>query len=295
VLISFLFCAFGLSIVVVWGYFNKCLPTELMSPTDHYALLALKKRRRPFFEADLQLEPTSKQKERTKIIIGFVTVLSDQQLVTGVAILIAGLASRCHISFFEFNIVTFLAYFAAFSHQLSLGVLQSHLFARKLVRNCRVFFTIGFLVIFTFSFIINTVSSHFDNWINETSLNEGNVLQCLFEASRFGKTVKFDTVDSTVVIGLILFNHTIAIARLFFEPESNPLAVLIRSIYIRCLLLKGFSRKMLVRLPTKQKVNMTLGSSRRWLTRKEPASQHGSFSESTITRICLFSRRSLWA
>ena len=209
-----------------------------MSRTDHYALQSLKKRRQPFVEADLQFEPTPKQKERTQIIVGFITVLSDQQLVTGVAILIAGLASRCRISLYEFNIITYLAYFAEYSHWLSLGVLQSHLFARKLVRNCRVIFTIGFLAIFIFSYIINTVSSQ---W--ETTLNKGNELQCLFEASRFGEIIQFDMFESTFVVGMILFNHTVAIVSLFFDPEISPIAVVIDSFYACCLRLKGFSRE----------------------------------------------------
>lgn len=242
-LISFLFCAYGLSVVIVWGYYNECLPLDVLSRTDHYALQALKKLRRPFTEADLHFKLTSKHKERTQIIVGFVTVLSDQQLITGVAILIAGLASRCRITLYEFNIVTFLAYFATFTHALSLGVLKRHLFERKLVRDCRVAFTVGFLVIFAFSFIINTVSSSFDEVIAKTKLNFGNVLQCIFEAKRFGKSIQFDLVDSTVIIGLVLVNHTLAIANLFFDPETDALGTLTRSCYTKCLHLKGFSKE----------------------------------------------------
>jgi hypothetical protein len=117
-------------------------------------------------------------------------------------------------------------------------VLQSHLFARKLVRNCRVIFTIGFLAIFIFSYIINTVSSQ---W--ETTLNKGNELQYLFEASRFGEIIQFDMFESTFVVGMILFNHTMAIVSLFLDPEISPIAVMIDSFYARCLRLKGFSRE----------------------------------------------------
>jgi len=242
-LISFLFCAYGLSAVIIWGYYNECLPLDILSRTDHYALRALKKLRRPFVEADLHFKPTPKHKERTQIIVGFVTVLSDQQLITGVAILIAGLASRCRITFYEFKIVTFLAYFATFTHALSLGVLQSHLFKRKLVRDCRVVFTIGFLVIFAFSFIINTVSSKFDEANHKTTLNVGNVLQCLFEASQFGKSIQFDLVDSTAVLGVVLIKHALAIANLYFEPKKSALGVWILSCYSDCLQLKGLSKE----------------------------------------------------
>lgn len=238
-LVSFLCSAFALSAVIVWGYFNECLPIDLLSRTDHYALQSLKKGFRPLLETDLPFEPTLKQKDRTQIILSFVTVLSDQQLVTGVAILIAGLASRCRISLYEFNIVTYLAYFAISTHTLSLGVLQSHLFLRKLVRNCRVVFAIGFSVIFVFSFIINTASSH-----EETTLYLGNELQCLFEASRFGKSIQFDIADSTLIVGFILINHTMAITRLFFDPEIDPTAMAIDFVYTYSLhRFKGFPRE----------------------------------------------------
>ena len=240
-LISFLFCAYGLFAVIVWAYFNECLPIEVLSSLDHYALRSLKNWRRPFAEADLQFEPTPKQKRRAQVIIGFVTVLGDQQLVTGVAILIAGLASRCHITFYEFNIVTYLAYFAVFTHTLSLSVLQTHLFARKLARDCRVGFAIGFLVLFAFSFVINTVTSHFDGVINGSTLNEGNVLQCLFEASRFGKSFQFDKFDSIVVLGAALYNHIFAIVQLYLEPGTRLFEALLSYLYVRYLCLRGFS------------------------------------------------------
>lgn len=240
-----------LSLVIVWGYFNRCLTPDLLSCTDQYALQVLKKRRLSFVEADLQFEPTPKHKRRTQIILGFVTVLSDQQLVTGVAILIAGLASRCRISFYEFNIVTYLAYFATFTHALSLRVLQSHLFVRKLVRDCRVVFTVAFLAMFSFSFVINTVSTNFDDVINDETLNVGNVVQCLFEASRFGKTVQFDMVESIVILGMLLFNHVEAIAMLYFKPEINPLAMLVNYFYARCLRFRGFSSENASTIVTK--------------------------------------------
>ncbi|KAI4680324.1 uncharacterized protein J4E84_007972 [Alternaria hordeiaustralica] len=232
-----------LSTVIAWGYYNECLPLDVLSRTDHYALQALKKLRRPFVEADLHFKPTPKQKERTQIIVGFATVLSDQQLITGVAILIAGLAGRCRITFYEFNIVTYLAYFATFTHALSLGVLQSHLYERKLVRDCRVVFTVGFLAIFAFSFIVNTVSTNFDEVISKSTLNVGNVLQCVFEASRFGKSIQFDLVESILILGLVLANHTLAVTKLFLEPETDPLRVLIQSCYKSYLRLKGSSKE----------------------------------------------------
>ncbi|KAF1831597.1 hypothetical protein BDW02DRAFT_649764 [Decorospora gaudefroyi] len=242
VLAAFLFSAIGISAVVVWGYFQGFLPPDVLTSTDHYALQSLEKRRRPFTEANLAFHPSPKQKNRTEVVTGFIKVLSDQQLITGVAILIAGLASRCHISIYEFNIVTYLAYFAEFTHCLSLSVLRKYLFDHKLVRDCRVVLTIGFLIIFAFSFIINTASVYFEEVIEPTTLNVGNVLQCIFDGPKFGKWVQFDPVDSSIFLGLILAIHIAAVVSLYFEPGTNPISELVRSFWIGYLRTHGFSK-----------------------------------------------------
>jgi hypothetical protein len=49
--------------------------------------------------------------------------------------------------------------------------------------------------------------------------------------------------ESTFVVGMILFNHTVAIVSLFFDPEISPTVVAINSFYARSLRLKGFPRE----------------------------------------------------
>ena len=212
-----------------------------MTPTDHYVLQLFKKRRRPFIETDLLVKPSTKQKRRTQIITGFATVLGDQQLVTGIAILIAGLASRCHISMYEFNIVTYLAYFAVGTHALSLRVLRGYLANHKLVRNCRVALTIVFLVIFSFSFVVNTSSNYFGDVVDEETLNVGNALQCIFEASHIGKEVKFNVADSVLVLGATLFQHAQAIVYLYSSSENGPFSSARAALFVRYLRIKGTS------------------------------------------------------
>ena len=212
-----------------------------MTPTDHYVLQLFKKRRKPFNETDLLTKPSKKQKRRTQIITGFATVLGDQQLVTGIAILIAGLASRCHISMYEFNIVTYLAYFAVGTHALSLKVLRGYLAAHKLVRNFRVVLTIVFLVIFSFSFVVNTSSYYFGDVVDQNTLNVGNALQCIFEAPHIGKDVQFSVADSVLVLGATLFQHAQAIVYLYSSSENGPGSSIRVALFIRYLRIKGTS------------------------------------------------------
>ena len=64
--------------------------------------------------------------------------LSDQQLLTGFSILIAGFVIHCSISVYHFAIVGDLAWFSANVHLSSLIVLQKYLLRQKAIRNWRV-------------------------------------------------------------------------------------------------------------------------------------------------------------
>jgi len=192
-----------------------------MYPTDFDVLRLIRKRRRPFDDADIQLEPSNDQLKRSRCVTGYVKALGDQQLITGFAILIAGLASRCQISFYEFNIVTSLAYFAAFTHLVSLHVLKEYMYEHKTARTWHVVFTVAFLGMFSIAYVVNTVSDSLDTLVTEDSLNPGNALQCAFEASRMGKKIEFDYLDSTLVLGLIIFNHVVAVGNLYVPPQED--------------------------------------------------------------------------
>lgn len=64
--------------------------------------------------------------------------LSDQQLLTGLSVLVAGFGTHCSISVYHFAIVSDLAWFSANLHLSSLIVLQQYLLREKVPRNWRV-------------------------------------------------------------------------------------------------------------------------------------------------------------
>jgi hypothetical protein len=77
-----------------------------------------------------RIKTQKKQINWRKIVERLVLSLSDQQLVTGTAILCVGLycipASRGHISFYHFTLVTDLAWFSSNTHQLAVMVLRNY-------------------------------------------------------------------------------------------------------------------------------------------------------------------------
>jgi uncharacterized membrane protein len=189
-----------------------------MCPIDHDILRFIRNKGLPSDDTNTQIESSKDQKRRSRLVNGYVKVLGDQQLVTGFAILIAGLVNRCQISFYEFNVVTSIAYFAAFSHLLSLHILQEYLYLHKTTRTWHVLFIIVFVCIFSFAYVINSVSNYLDTYVTSNSLNPWHALQCVFEASKIGKAVQFDYLDSISVVGVILFNYVFAIGELYFPP-----------------------------------------------------------------------------
>ncbi|OWY43668.1 hypothetical protein AALT_g5417 [Alternaria alternata] len=109
VLVSFYFSALVVFLVVIWGYLTATLPTGLLQETDQHALKLLKKpfkrdKRHVGAETPIPIQ-MSRRQGRSDVLVSFIKMLSDQQLITGLSILIAALSSQCVISQQSANIV----------------------------------------------------------------------------------------------------------------------------------------------------------------------------------------------
>ena len=90
---------------------------------------------------DQKLDPAEKRNRdrarRSKGLERFVLALSDQQLVTGLAVLIAGYTDRCSRSFYHFQIIAVLGWFSSTTHLSTLAVLRTYLIDHPRVRDWR--------------------------------------------------------------------------------------------------------------------------------------------------------------
>jgi hypothetical protein len=68
----------------------------------------------------------------------FILTLSDQQLVTGLAILIGAVSNQQILSVYEFSVVLSLAWFSSTTHLATLDALREYFLEHKVVRNWRV-------------------------------------------------------------------------------------------------------------------------------------------------------------
>ena len=81
--------------------------------------------------------PPYKRKARASLLERFVLVLSDQQLVTGIAVLASGYVNRCTLSTYHFLTVVCLGWFAATVHLSTLTVLRNYFKEFKIIRYVR--------------------------------------------------------------------------------------------------------------------------------------------------------------
>ena len=100
-------------------------------------------------DTERSLEPDERSKFarelRSRGLERLILALSDQQLVTGMAVLIAGYISPCSMSLYHFNIVAALGWFSSTVHLSTLTILRVYFIEHPRLRNWRV---ISMLVVF---------------------------------------------------------------------------------------------------------------------------------------------------
>lgn len=140
---------------MIIGYISDSVQKVLLNDLDVFIIEHAKRkiaalRRLSGNEAlDDDPQPEEAAAARREALIQFVLILSDTQFVTGLAMLISGVASQKSLSGFEFSVVLSLAWFSSTTHLATLDVLMNYLQARGILRNFRVagmITLLGFLV-----------------------------------------------------------------------------------------------------------------------------------------------------
>ena len=140
-----------------------------------------------------------------------VLMLSDQQLVTGIAILAAGYIQHCTITHYHFDIVVFLAIMSLSTHLVTLTILRGYLRTSAAVRIWRV---IG-MIVFSIMLCVGIVLTSGESWFY--SSREGDPsrrpAQCYWQ----GQFQKANEIAwSRLVLSLLLLVlSTSRLARLF--------------------------------------------------------------------------------
>ena len=151
--------------------------------------------------------------QRSRILERFILTLSDQQLITGLGILIAGFKGLCTISFYNFNIITAVAWFSSTTHLSTLAILRGYLIDHPRIRNWRAAAILCLFVLLMVAQLAIAAPADF-------SVSA----QCLFYSWAYWQSFRPLTVGpfgGTIIIVLFLVaSYTDRIVRLYsFDPE----------------------------------------------------------------------------
>lgn len=137
--------------------------------------------------------------------------LGDQQLLTGIAILVSGMIRHCTISVYHFAIISDLAWFSSYVHLQSLLVLQDFLRDRPQLRNWRVCLM---LVMFVLLFAYTVIEGHWE-WYDSRQYEA----QCVFD-DLIGNVGGLPGVSMSVNIFFLVTYYSWAIFCLYTRPSE---------------------------------------------------------------------------
>ena len=106
---------------IIAGYLTDSLPEGSTNRADELFISSP----RAFLLKSTKLS-TSDPSKRRRALERFILALSDQQLVTGLSVLLAGYIKHCDISVYSFQITTALAWFSCTTHLATLTVLRQY-------------------------------------------------------------------------------------------------------------------------------------------------------------------------
>lgn len=224
ILVSFAASTVLVLLAVIYGYIRDSLPETTLTRLDYYLLSNLPKGRGPNLEKLEKSKDTitawlkrlapeifgpytgpvshnaeEVRKRRKDSLERFVLSLGDQQLVTGLAVLIAGYSEMNSMSAYHFNIVASLAWFSSATHLATLAVLKNYFREHTTVRNWRVCIMLVLLLML--------VVAQIPGWADKD--NSVPVI-CYYQ-----DLDKRDMLTVSTAIGFLLITYTEGIARLY--------------------------------------------------------------------------------
>jgi hypothetical protein len=162
-------------VAIIVGYFTDSLPDDYTEDSDTLFLEWVNEvelpprvrrlgsrlnsliRKAPLLRKETGSKKSLSKEQRQRMLENFILALSDQQLVTGIAVLVAIFSAHCRISAYELNLAISLAWFSSATHLATLDVLQNYLRRNKVVRNLRMVGMIGIVLLLIPGLILGAI------------------------------------------------------------------------------------------------------------------------------------------
>lgn len=171
-------------IVVLYGYFSDSFPEWYLNDMDRTVIEYFQTRpkwlhsifsifntvwvatqkswqyvwRKPTNNASTAIS----KKEREEAVTRFILALSDQQLATGLAVLIAAMANRCTLTEYDFNMAFSLAWFSATTHLATLDCLTDYFQKHATVWKWRALGMAGIAALLIYGMVHNYRTWYYD-------------------------------------------------------------------------------------------------------------------------------------
>ena len=261
-MVSFVATAVITFIAIVVGYLSDSLPDTSLSQLDRACIAKFSTIRwRPWIkdgptslllrqsmtvamgflewtsmaDHDKGLEDDNKSRDarerRARGLEKFILALSDQQLVTGLAVLIAGYIRPCFMSIYHFNIIAALGWFSSTTHLSTLAVLRVYLIEHPRLRNWRVvamLFVLGLLIVAQ----VGIGTSTLDNCLP---------ISCLFTDRSFRPVIGMNAASMALLVIFLSATYTNRIVRLY----SLDLEWSVQAWFLDCLMMAFKKRTQL--------------------------------------------------
>ena len=236
-LAAFLASALFTIIAIIWGYLSDSLPDWYLNETDKHIVssfqswLASKRVNRSvkwlwkklkqwtlfIFGKRPGPKHTMSRDERQEAVTRFILSLSDQQLATGLAVLVAGVANQCTLTVYEFQVIFALAWFSSTTHLATLDCLRDYFLNHHVVRNFRVFGMLFLLLLLSYTLIMSMAS-----------IDETIPLACTFryfgnQGVRNSDNISiYLVVQAAVTLMFLLWNYVVRIVASFDRADGRP-------------------------------------------------------------------------
>lgn len=225
---------------IIFGYLSDSFPESYLNDLDRLVVEAYKKTN--FFKAISWLStvwrapkdvlklrlglklttprPSVPPEVRQEALSRFLLTLSDQQLVTGLAILIGAVSNQRILSVYEFSVVLSLAWFSSTTHLATLDALREYFLEHEVVRNWRVGGMLGLFVLLSYCL--------FTTMFAQESLDPTVPVQCYFSPQP-NPLAKRDSLElitgiliasTTVTLMLVLSGYIVRIRALYIRTET---------------------------------------------------------------------------
>lgn len=169
--------------------------------------------------AEVELQPHSNAWKHA--VSRFILSLSDQQLVTGLAILVSGVSNQKTLTFWEFRVAMSLAWFSTTSHLATLGTLRTYHKSTPGIRHIRVVGMVLVLVLLLYMFLLHLVPYH-SNGYHETIFVQcvhPEILPLVFSKGSF-----LFVLVNTIQLLIVVFGYYVRISELYWGHWIPPFA-----------------------------------------------------------------------